>query len=77
MLLHDGMSCANLTSMNLSTYLIERKLTQQMFAELVGCSQGRVSQLLAGNLPSLDLAQRIAAVTNGAVGVADWPRKVA
>jgi predicted transcriptional regulator len=59
--------------MNLAAYLSKEGITQQGFADSVGCTQSRVSQLLDGELPSLKLAQRISDVTTGQVGLADWP----
>jgi 3,4-dihydroxy 2-butanone 4-phosphate synthase/GTP cyclohydrolase II len=47
-------------------------LTQQTFARTVGVTQGRIAQLLDGDLPSLPLAFRIAAATDGQVTPNDF-----
>lgn len=62
--------------MRLSDYLRETKTTQQTFAEAIGVTQGRVSQLIKGELPSferaLDLVGRISAATGGKVTADDF-----
>jgi transcriptional regulator with XRE-family HTH domain len=58
--------------MKLSAYLERNEITQGDFAKNVGCSQGRIAQLIAGATPSMKLAQRIAAETNGKVSLQDW-----
>lgn len=59
--------------MRLTDYLATHEITQQAFAERVGCTQGRISQLIAGALPSFELARTIAAVSDGEVSMQDWP----
>ena len=59
--------------MQLNTYLERKGLTQTAFAELIGATQGRVGQLLNGELPSFRLATRIHEETSGAVSYRDWP----
>src|ERR1043165_1030189 len=53
--------------MQLSHWLKQSKRTRVDFARAVEISPGRVTQLCEGDLPSLDLAERIAKVTSGAV----------
>jgi transcriptional regulator with XRE-family HTH domain len=72
-----NISRANLPAMQLSAYLKRELLTQEQAAAKFGCTQGRVSQLLSGAMPSLALAQRIRESTNGAVSISDWPAQVA
>ena len=47
-------------------------LTQQAFASEVGITQGRVAQLLKGDLPSMQLAFRITHATDGEVEPNDF-----
>jgi len=47
-------------------------MTQEQFARLVGVSQGRIAQLLHGDLPSMSLACRISHATDGEVAPNDW-----
>lgn len=47
-------------------------ITQLAFARSVGVTQGRVAQLLQGEMPSLSLAMRIREVTEGAVTPDDF-----
>jgi len=58
--------------MKLIDYLKESGLKQEDFAALVGVTQGRISQLVAGDSPSLPLALRIFDETKGRVGLSDW-----
>lgn len=58
--------------MNLETYLRKHRLSQREFAELVGCTQPRICQLLAGDRPSFSLAVKIALATGGDVRFDDW-----
>lgn len=62
--------------MRLSDYLRETKTTQEAFAEAIGVTQGRVSQLIKGELPSfdraMDLIGRINAATGGLVTASDF-----
>lgn len=53
--------------MTLAQWLETNKVSQETFAVLVGVTQGRISQLLKGDEPSLKLARKIAAVTAGQV----------
>jgi 3,4-dihydroxy 2-butanone 4-phosphate synthase/GTP cyclohydrolase II len=58
--------------MKLAEWLKKTGTTQVALARRLGISQGRVSQLVAGDAPSLELALRIAALTGGAVTPADF-----
>src|ERR1043165_4355318 len=58
--------------MQLSHWLKQSKRTRVDFARAVEISPGRVTQLCEGDLPSLDLAERIAKVTGGAVTPNDF-----
>jgi 3,4-dihydroxy 2-butanone 4-phosphate synthase / GTP cyclohydrolase II len=58
--------------MKLADYLKHHSTTQTAFAAAVGVTIGRISQLLNGERPSLDLATRIHQATEGAVTFADW-----
>src|ERR1700750_894059 len=53
--------------MQTSEWLRQPKSTRADFARAVEISPGRVTQLCEGDLPSLDLAERIAKATGGAV----------
>ena len=55
--------------MKLARWLERTGITQAELAHKLGITQGRVSQILAGASPSLDLAMRIEAVTGGRVAV--------
>lgn len=55
------------SAMRLGAWLAEKGVTQDAFAEKIGVTQGRVSQIVKGALPSLDLARRIKAATDGDV----------
>ncbi len=68
-----GISGAYSAAMNLADYLVKHGITQSVFAERIGCTQGRVSQLMSGGLPSMSLAARIHDVTGGQVSFRDWP----
>ncbi len=57
--------------MKLADWLRTGGMTQAAFAEAIGVSQGRVSQIAAGEAPSLELALRIQTATKGRVGPAD------
>ena len=50
----------------------QKGLTQQAFAASVGITQGRVAQLLKGDLPSMQLAFRITHATDGEVEPNDF-----
>lgn len=58
--------------MQLARYLDENKITQGVFADQIGVTQGRVSQLVRGAWLSRDLAAKIKAATNGAVTADDF-----
>jgi transcriptional regulator with XRE-family HTH domain len=71
MLLTINISIANLAGMQLSDWLAEKDQTQEAFAKVVGVTQGRIAQLLNGDLPSMALAMRIQDATGGAVALND------
>src|SRR3954469_17967578 len=58
--------------MQLAGWLKHSKSTRADFARAVGISPGRVTQICEGELPSLDLAERIAKATSGAVTPNDF-----
>lgn len=58
--------------MKLSEWLVNSGMSQSELARHLRITQGRVSQLVAGALPSLDLANRIAAVTGHKVRPSDF-----
>ena len=58
--------------MNLSEWLINSDTSQSELARRLGVTQGRVSQLVGGALPSLELAKRIAAATGQKVKPQDF-----
>lgn len=58
--------------MKLADYLNKHALSQSEFALRVGVTQGRIAQLVAGDLPSFKLAQRIQKESGGSVKVGDW-----
>ena len=58
--------------MKLSEWLANSGTSQSELARRLGVTQGRVSQLVAGALPSLDLANKIAADTGNKVRPADF-----
>jgi len=58
--------------MQLADWLKQSKSTRADFARAVEISPGRVTQLCEGDLPSLDLAERIAKATGGAVTPNDF-----
>src|SRR3954451_20760088 len=58
--------------MQLFEWLKQSKSTRSEFAREVEISHGRVTQICEGELPSLDLAERIAKVTGGAVTPNDF-----
>ena len=58
--------------MKLSDWLINSSTSQSELARRLGITQGRVSQLVAGAAPSLDLAMKIAAATNNKVRPEDF-----
>lgn len=58
--------------MQLADWLRQTKTTQTDLAKAVGATQGRISQLLNGGMPSFALARRIAEVTDGQVTANDF-----
>ena len=58
--------------MKLSSWLETAGLNQSELARELGITQGRVSQLIAGGKPSLDLAARIQSITANKVRLADF-----
>jgi 3,4-dihydroxy 2-butanone 4-phosphate synthase/GTP cyclohydrolase II len=58
--------------MKLSDWLEHSGTTQAELARLLGITQGRVSQVLAGDKPSLELANRIRTVTENQVRPEDF-----
>jgi len=58
--------------MKLSEWLANSGVSQSELARRLGVTQGRVSQLVAGALPSLDLANKIAAATGNKVRAQDF-----
>ena len=58
--------------MQLADWLKQSRSTRADFARAVEISPGRVTQICEGELPSLDLAERIAKATSGAVTPNDF-----
>ena len=58
--------------MKLSEWLVNSGTSQSELARRLGVTQGRVSQLVGGALPSLDLANKIAAATGNKVRAQDF-----
>ena len=58
--------------MKLAEWLINSNTSQSELARRLGVTQGRVSQLVGGALPSLDLAKKIAAATGQKVTPRDF-----
>jgi 3,4-dihydroxy 2-butanone 4-phosphate synthase/GTP cyclohydrolase II len=58
--------------MKLSEWLANSGTSQSELARRLGVTQGRVSQLVAGALPSLELANKIAAATGNKVRAQDF-----
>ena len=58
--------------MKLSEWLVNSGTSQSALARQLGITQGRVSQLVAGAQPSLELANKIAAVTGNKVRPQDF-----
>jgi 3,4-dihydroxy 2-butanone 4-phosphate synthase / GTP cyclohydrolase II len=58
--------------MKLAAWLSGTSTSQSAFARILGVTQGRVAQLVAGAKPSLDLAHRIAAATGNRVKPQDF-----
>jgi predicted transcriptional regulator len=59
------------SAMRLADWLSETGKTQGWLAGQVGVTQGRISQLAAGDVPSLELAAKIEEATEKAVTVHD------
>ncbi len=57
--------------MKLADWLKRTGITQADFARATGVSQGRISQIVRGEAPSLDLAMKIESATGGRVGTGD------
>ena len=58
--------------MKLRVYLDEKGLTQQQFADLVGCSQQSVARYCAGRVPDEGTMTEIFRVTEGRVEPNDF-----
>ena len=58
--------------MKLSEWLANSSTSQSEFARQLGVTQGRISQIVAGEQPSLDLAIKIAGLTNNQVRPQDF-----
>ena len=58
--------------MKLTEWLINSDTSQSELARRLGVTQGRVSQLVGGALPSLELAKKIAAATGQKVKPQDF-----
>ncbi|MCX7345257.1 MAG: helix-turn-helix transcriptional regulator, partial [Alphaproteobacteria bacterium] len=58
--------------MKLSAWLANSGTSQSELARRLGITQGRVSQLVAGAQPSLELARKIAAATGNKVRPEDF-----
>jgi 3,4-dihydroxy 2-butanone 4-phosphate synthase/GTP cyclohydrolase II len=62
--------------MRLSEWLINSGKSQSELARTLGITQGRVSQIIAGAQPSLELAIKIAAATGGEVRPQDFKDEI-
>jgi len=60
--------------MQFSKWFHEQGFTQEALAQRLGVTQGRIAQLLRGDLPSMQLAARIAKITDGEVTANDFLR---
>lgn len=49
-------------------------LTQEALAQRLGVTQGRIAQIIAGEMPSMRLAARISEITEGKVMPNDFLR---
>ena len=58
--------------MKLSEWLINSSISQSDFARRLGVTQGRISQLVAGEQPSLELAMKIAGLSGNQVRPEDF-----
>lgn len=73
MLLTANISIANNSRMRFSDWFEQQAgLTQEAFARTVGVTQGRIAQLINGELPSMKLALAIERATSGAVTPNDF-----
>ena len=72
MLLTVISSNANYRFMRLDEWLRRSGTTQSAFADEIGVTQGRVSQIVNGDTPSVDLLIKIARATGGRVGLRDF-----
>lgn len=61
-----------LSPMRLADWFIETKKTQQWLAEQVGVTQGRIAQIVRGDVPPLPLAARIEKATGQQVTLRDF-----
>ena len=57
--------------MKLTNWLRDTGKTQGELAEMLGVTQGRVSQLISGSVPSFELAMKIEAISKGKVRADD------
>lgn len=55
----------------LAKWLKDNKISQRAFGEMVGLTQGRVSQICLHGTDSLRMARKISEATNGAITVED------
>ncbi len=69
------MSVANDSDMRITEWLQKTGMTQRAFAELIGVTQGRVSQICASGTDSLSTAAKIEKATGGEVSASEC-RKV-
>jgi 3,4-dihydroxy 2-butanone 4-phosphate synthase/GTP cyclohydrolase II len=58
--------------MKLSTWLAQSNTSQTALSRRLGISQGRISQIIAGETPSFDLAMKISKATAGRVQPGDF-----
>ena len=58
--------------MKLSEWLTNSSTSQSEFARRLGVTQGRISQIVAGEQPSLELAMKIAGITSNQVRPQDF-----
>lgn len=64
--------------MDLKTYLAKTGTSQRAFAERAGISPSFLNEVLRTTKePGLEMAQKIAAATDGAVSLAAWPKLAA
>jgi len=58
--------------MKLDAYLEQACLTQEKFAEMIGCEQPTVTRFIKGRIPSPELMRRIVEKTDGQVTPNDF-----